>query len=193
MPRSYAHEPSNIQPFTPSDEIYAAIGKIIRGFAEIEDILNLFIATVSGISESQASVLLGRTNIRTRISAAETLSSMRDDAALSVFKNAFGSGFSDLLDMRNAVAHGTLLGINAEGIICFKVGINLPPEGGQARSLVMGFTGKQLIAQGNAMAGYITLLESNLQLQKERRARFQSPLLAHPKGRKPSRKKQEKS
>lgn len=54
---------------TIPDETLAAIGRLIGAFAEIEDLVTLYICNLAEISQSKAIVLLGRTAITWRIRA----------------------------------------------------------------------------------------------------------------------------
>lgn len=109
-----------ITPYTFSDSDLLAIGRIIRGCAEIEDIVSVHLCQVADISEGQLLVLLGRSTLRSKIDMAEKLAKVKSEAAWNAHKACLKHPeFEKLIRCRNAIAHGILLG-QSEGLIVLR-------------------------------------------------------------------------
>lgn len=107
-----------------SDDEHLVIGRIVRASADLEDCLNLWICKLSDIDESRAAVLLGRTNISTKLATAEALSKLRAGGAPELHRKAFGPPVDQLLQCRNAVAHGALAGETDDSHLLFVTNVN---------------------------------------------------------------------
>ena len=115
MPRTYGKKPSYLKPAKLPQKTLVEIGRIVRAVAEIEDLVDLHICNLAGLSESKATVLLGKTAITRRLEMAKYLAQMLPQEALDIHNAAFGTvEFLDIVECRNAVAHGKLLGKNDE-------------------------------------------------------------------------------
>jgi len=97
------------------------------------------------ISETKATILIGRTAVTRRIEIAEQLASIRTDKALAVRKGAFNEQYYDIIDCRNAVAHGTLLGKDSNGNFAFPTASTAKPQDQKAMRYVFGYTAEQII------------------------------------------------
>ena len=71
MPKSYSPESTHIKPTKINKETLAARGRLIRAFAEIEDLLTLHICNLTSVPEGRIIVLLGRTAMSKRLEIAE--------------------------------------------------------------------------------------------------------------------------
>lgn len=121
MNEDYTNAAHGVQPCGLSDEDMASIGKIVRGCAEIEDILSLHLCQVADISEGQFLVLLGRATMRSKEVIAGQLAKAKSPAAHAAHKACFGSdAFDKLVGCRNAVAHGVLIGKDSDGRMLFR-------------------------------------------------------------------------
>jgi hypothetical protein len=167
---------------TPIDDgALRSIARIVRGCAEMEDIITLFICGLSGISESHATALLGRSNVRTRLNIALYLAKMRDDDALDVYKKTFDAEFENTLACRNAVAHGALMGINKEGQYCFLTAKTLDPEEGATLHVVDCYSANALAVIAQKLEDEIPKLERELQVDTLRETRRKRPPWRDPK------------
>lgn len=182
MGRSYGGEEVHLTPATLSEPVLLAIGRLVRACAEIEDMVDLFIGGLAELNEGKVSILLGRTAITRRIEIAESLAMLRDDDALKIHKKAFNEGYYDTIDCRNAVAHGTLMGADADGRLYFLTALNAKPENGRGRRTVLSYLPDQIIDFGRFADEQVGHLEELLQVKEPRAARLARPLGPHPKG-----------
>ena len=110
-----------VTPYTLTDADLLAIGRIVRGCAEIEDIIDAHLCQVADISPGQLLIFLGRSNMRSKLAMAEQLAKVKSKAAFEAHRTCFNhEAFSGLVKCRNAVAHGVLLGKLPDGAILFR-------------------------------------------------------------------------
>src|SRR5688572_5544958 len=111
MPTTYSPKGTSIRPYELTAEQHAAIGRLVRACAEIEDIINLRLYDLADIIEGVGMVFLGRTSVVKRLELLRLLSQGRGSDAYDLYKQAFdNTDYRDLVSMRNTVAHGYLLG-----------------------------------------------------------------------------------
>lgn len=181
MPRIYPKEAPPLRPGKIDDATLHAIGRLIRATAEIEDIVDCFIAILAGLSETRALIMLGRTAITRRLEIAETLAKVRTDKAHDVYKEAFPKAFQDLLECRNAVAHGVLIGITDENEFAFLTTPTSMTEGESAKRIVASYNSATIANFADKAEAMLPWLEERLQVQEQRAERLQRPLKPHPK------------
>jgi hypothetical protein len=122
MAGTYSDRGSSIRPYKLTDDQHAAIGRIIRACAEIEDIINLRLADLTGVLEGVVLVFLGRASITKRLQILKFVSEGKGIEAEDLHAQAFDNPhFRELQEMRNTVAHGRLLGLTDDGNIAFSV------------------------------------------------------------------------
>src|SRR5688572_18270248 len=110
MPPLYSAKGSTIKPYQLTNDELAAIGRVIRACAEIEDIINLYLYKLADIPEGSGMLLLGRMAVANRIKLLGLFAQGHGAEPKRLFKEAFDNGdFRDLIKMRNTVAHGFLL------------------------------------------------------------------------------------
>jgi hypothetical protein len=192
MGRIYSSEPSKLKRAKLTQPVLLAIGRLVRAMAEIEDMVDLFICNLADLSETKTTILLGRTAVTRRLEIAEALAATRNDAALAIYKAAFTDYYFDLVDCRNAVAHGTLLGKNQRGELCFLTSNQSKPHGETARRLVLSYRPEHIIAHAKAAEEELPQFEQLLQVEALRAERLQRPLAPHPKGQKQGRAEQKR-
>lgn len=110
MAINYPSGPIEVRWEFPAINPFLMIGQLVRAFAEIEDIISLYLYKLANVSESCGCVMLGRTPISVRISQLAYLASLHGDEAVQLHKARFTPEFFDALKCRNVVAHGVLLG-----------------------------------------------------------------------------------
>lgn len=178
-----ANQPSKLSRTTISDETHADIGRLIRAFAEIDDMLTAHISDLAHTSESRGSVLLGRSPISTKIAVALYLAKMEDQTAIDVHNSVFDADeFKHSLKCRNAVAHGALLGENENGELSFLTTTTLNPDNDAASMEVLSYTPDRIKACANAMTDAVPRIEKVLKLSALRERRLLRSLEPHPKG-----------
>ncbi len=181
MPRIYPAEASKVSPCKIDDDTLLAIGRLIRATAEIEDIVDCFIANLAGISESQALILVGRTAITRRLEIAGMLAKIRTDKSREIYKAAFPAQFDDLLECRNAMAHGVLMGMTDDGLFAFLTTPTSSTRGEAAVRIVASYSAATILFFAEAAEKLIPWLEDTLKVQEQRATRPLRRLSPHPK------------
>ncbi len=122
MPTAYSDKGSSIRPYKLTDSDHVGIGRLIRACAEIENIINLRLASLAGVPEGVVLVFLGRMSVTKRLQILKFLSEGRGIEAEELHAQAFDNpNFRELQEMRNVVAHGSLLGMTEASEIAFSV------------------------------------------------------------------------
>jgi hypothetical protein len=181
MPRTYPKTADNLRPGKLDDATFHSIGRLIRATAEIEDIVDCFIANLAGLSESRVQIFLGRTAITRRLEMAETLAKIRTDGALAAYKEAFPAEFNDVLECRNTVAHGILLGSTDLGEFAFLTTPTGSVEGESTMRIVAAYHPLTILNFAQKAEAMVPWLEERLKVQEMRAERLQRPLMPHPK------------
>jgi len=120
MPSVPVTDSEKLVPGGLSDEALLAIGRLIRAFADLEEYLNYFIELLLEISPTDATVVLSRVAISRKLEMARMLSTKQSEEDSRVFKGIFEHDmFKEIYKCRNAVAHGTLLGLHRNGDYAF--------------------------------------------------------------------------
>ena len=193
MPPSYGSEEQALSPAKLPHKTLADIGRLIRAFADLEDLVTLYICNLAEISESRALVLLGRAALTRRLQMAEYLAQMTGKGIAGLHKQIFNAGFRDALECRNAVAHGILLGKTKDGRYAFLTSKTEPPTGKSAIQLAISYDPISISGYAKLAEAAVPLIEKHLKLQGLRAERLQRPLLPHRKAqpqRKPSSKRE---
>jgi hypothetical protein len=182
MGKSYGTKPVHLKKAKLTRPLFLAIGKLVRAMAEIEDMVDLHICNLAELSESKAFILLGRTAVTRRIEIAEALAILRTDDAHKVHKRMFDERYSDLVDCRNAVAHGTLIGKGEGRLYFLSSNPGGKPNDGRAPRQVSSYTPHQIIKNAELAQELVPHYERHLQVEVLRAERLQRPLTPHPKG-----------
>ena len=181
MGRIYGKGHQELKPAKLTVPVLTAIGRLVRACAEIEDLVDLFIAKLAELSETKMTILLGRTAVTRRIEIAEQLAAIRTDGALKVHAAIFNEGYYDVIDCRNAVAHGTLLGKSTDGMLYFLTSNTSKPKDQRSRRFTFGYAPKTIIAFAQYAEQLVPHFEQALKVQDMRAERLQRPLSPHPK------------
>jgi hypothetical protein len=173
------------------DETLIAVGALARAFAELEDLITLYISRLSKTSESHTAFFLGRMPISQRLNIASAMAKISGNDEHELYKQAFESGFRHALKCRNTVCHGALLGQDNFGDYAFLTNQSGPAEDHEdefAQNKI-GFDvctySKATICQyAQAAISSVAIIEAGLGLQSSRERRVQLGLRPHPKARK---------
>ena len=177
----YAEGPHDATPADLDDQTLTEIGRLIRACAEIEDLVTFFICNLAEMSETRATVLLGRIGITQRIAIAKYLAQLSGGGAVTLCKHAFDADFQTILDCRNAVAHGVFLGTVEEGRLAFLTRKTVLPETDAARQVVEAYLPANIALYARTAEGAIPKLEEYLKVKELRQNRYGKPLSGHPK------------
>jgi len=169
---------------------YQRIGELVRAFAEIEDIVSLYLYRLAGVSESMGSVMLGRTPISTRISQLEYIARLHGEDAAELHAELFDKRFTDTLKCRNVVAHGVFVGKGeCDGRdlgYAFTTSDTVEPNTPMLTANTFICYKYESIAQTASYAKkLVTQLTDALGVLALREGRYEMPLYSHPKSRPP--------
>ncbi|HEX3810124.1 MAG TPA: hypothetical protein VHW02_10540 [Rhizomicrobium sp.] len=189
MAKIYAPNKSNIKPVTVTDDVYMAIGKFVRAFAEIEDLIKLHICDLAQMRESEATVLLCRTALSQKLVIAKYIGKMKNPNIAILHDHIFGERFSDFKLMRNTLAHGVLLGQTEEGALAFLTDQTLEPTKDSALQEVVSLMPSDIVKCSVTALKMVHAMEKALKLESWRSTRRGRPLDGHrkaqPKARQP--------
>ncbi len=183
MSKTYPANPGKTTPCKIDDEVSAAIGRIIRSFAELDNCLTLYLSLLINLEESPTTILLGRMNITGKIQKAGYLASLSKGTIKTTHKQLFDARFRAFLKCRNVLAHGSLLGKTDEGNFAFLINETIETDSENARFVVVAYSKETILQTADNMEIYMEDLIKELALQPLLDTRAQLPLLAHPKGR----------
>lgn len=172
-----------LKPCEIDRESYAHIGRMIRAFAEIEDIVTLYICKLAGISESTGQVLLGRMPLSARIAAARYLAKTKNPKIVALHDQIFDARFSESNRLRNAFAHGVLLGVSDDGYYAFRTTDTVEPDSETAKLTVIRAHPKTIKGYADDAVNTVPKIAKALQLDAFRQTRHERPLADHPKRR----------
>ena len=171
-----------------SDEALSCIGLIVRACADLEDALNLWICKLSSADEAVSAVMLGRTNVSTKVALALGLAKLKGDETVTRHKEAFDVNLTNLLECRNAVAHGVYQGQTDAGHWTFMTASTLDYQGGALIKKSVAYSTKTLQVTAFSGAARVALLDDLLELKSLRDKRQWQEVEEHlerqPKGKK---------
>jgi hypothetical protein len=104
------------------DDVLLSIARLVRAWAEIEYVIELYLEEITTLKGSELMLLLGRMPISSKIALAAKLAKLKGKRAYKRYQKAFSEGeeyFSLSLKYRNVVAHGRYVGIDSDGKYCF--------------------------------------------------------------------------
>lgn len=186
MPSSYGADPKDLKPVKLDEATLVAIGRLIRAFAEFEELATLTIGAHAKINQSQSVIVLGKAGLATRLKMAEHLAKLAGSDHLDRFKAVFDTvGFRDLHQCRNAVAHGVLLGVDDDGMLAFLTDKTDEPQGSSTTQLVASYHPETIQKLSVVAEGAIEPSAKMLGLQSWLKRYQPQSLHPHKKGRKP--------
>jgi hypothetical protein len=171
----------DIKPVKLSKPALLAIAQIVRASADLEDVINLWICKLTKLSQSKATVILGRSNISTKLEIAEALANICGE--IELHKIIFDQNMANLLRCRNAVAHGHYIGKAKSGWI-FSTSVTLGYEGDQVAKRAEAYSTRTLATVASVSAGRIALMDDILGLKPLRDKRQTQRLPEYQPGRK---------
>jgi hypothetical protein len=182
MDRIYSSTPSKLKRITLTPKTLESIGRLVRACAEIEDLITLHICDLASISETHAAVLLGRTTISKRLEIGAYFAKLTGEKAQRLFEGVFDPALTQILECRNATAHGVLLGETEDGRIAFLTAQTLDPVGSTASKVVISYRPEDIEDIAKAAESAIPTVEKWLKLSTFREKRLEQVLAPHRKG-----------
>jgi hypothetical protein len=192
MAVSYGSTEQPIRSGTIPETTLTDIGRLVRAFAEIEDILSLYICSLARMSEGHGVLFLGRSALRSRLELARNLAELAGDDELKRYNGAFDQSFSEVLACRNAVAHGTFVGlVEADRLAFLTAKYDGPAPNANLNCVVETYTPKAINVFAKTAEDAISPLEQHLRLRTLRQKRLHKPLAPHRKAQ-PQQKREKK-
>jgi hypothetical protein len=194
MRKVYSTQGSGLHPATLPDEALLAVGRLVRAFAEMEDILNMFLWNVAGISELQAIVLTGGLPVSKKMDLAKAFAIQAGEEPTKVYQKVFGDEMFGLIQWhRNIVAHGYLLGKTDKGEFAFKTSTWLPEHKGKVGFQVVCLPLEAIEHYASAAENAIPLMVDFLKFQPLRETRRKQGLRPYNKPPQKERRKTKRS
>lgn len=180
MPSLKSPKGSSIRPYKLTYQQLAAIGKMMRACAEIEDILSLYLYKLADISEGAGMILLERVGIVKKLKIVAQYAKAHGQEQVRLYNEAFNNDyFRDLVKCRNTLAHGYLLGITDDDEIAFQVQETQGVEGDKLFGTVNTYGHEDFKNLARMAEDIIPQLEAALGLQSLRQERRSPTLSAH--------------
>lgn len=120
MPVFHSPETIELEPAEFGPDEYLAVGRLVRACAVIEDAATLFIASASNMTPALVSILIGQTAISKRLAMGKYLAAAKNAAAVTSYDKLFPAHLKEVIDCRNAVCHGALMGRWPDGKWAFE-------------------------------------------------------------------------
>lgn len=164
--KTYSAEPSKLK-FEPLDvATLIAIGRIIRGTAEIEDCVSWFICTLTKLNEGPVKLMMGKSTISSRIALAKELARTTSDEATTAYESAITEALTDVVSVRNVLAHGRYLGVTGSGLWAFRWEAAIKgQENGSFRAIVHCYNTEALDTWANFIESEIPRIEKVLRIE----------------------------
>lgn len=181
MPKTYGSGSSPPKQIDLPESTLTDIGRLVRAFAEIEDLVFLYICGLADISESRATALIGGVPLQRRIDMAGYLAKMTGKKITAIQKTIFDKTFEEIRSCRNTVSHGKYLGVEDSGGFAFLTQKRDDPIGESAIQIVESYH-PEIISQFAKMAvEAVPKIEKLLKLEASRQERVSKPLRPHKK------------
>ena len=190
---TYGDKHETLQPSHLTDSNLLAVGRLIRAFVGIEEIVSTYLAILTQVPPNKLVIVLGKTALRRRIEMAGQLAKLEGDDEFKRFEQAFPADFYHALNIRNAVAHGLFIGMDGEGCLSFLTEKTDRPEEGDTIQMVVGIKPEELedlarkVEMNVAVTARLLRLASSLQtlqqaeIRPHRKAQPKRPPSAKPK------------
>lgn len=180
MAKSYPKETVTPKPCVIDDETLKHIGKLIRACAEIEDVITQHIRNIARLDEWRVSVILGQMAISSKIRLARKFEGVWDASLKEMHQKQFNDDFLEILDVRNCLAHGSLLGWSDEEGYHFLTDKE-PHANGEENQfrITVAFKPDVIAKVADIAERVIPQLEKNLRVEELRKRRHGRPLEPH--------------
>lgn len=181
MIREYPKELPQRQSVPLPSEFYPLTGRLVRAFAEIEELLSLSLAFRLGVNEDAVKVLLGKQSYPALAGLLGTVANGIGPDLAKSYRDIFDT-LEDLKTIRNILSHSTYIGRDQTDTYWFKGRSTLKIE--DAGRFIMeefGLTIPTVEAAANQAERFVDDLPSLLQLEAWLETRPQRLLWHHPK------------
>jgi hypothetical protein len=122
MVTKYKDASTGLRPYTIPDDILAEMGRLIRGCAELEDVVTIILCSLAKIGEEDGLLLFPRLSISAKIDAIEQYTKLRGGSYPRRHKKWFAHPyFAELIRTRDTIAYGVFLGLADDASLVFKI------------------------------------------------------------------------
>ena len=161
-----------------------AAGILIRACAEIEYTLEVYIACNCSLNGSSTSLLVSPLAMRRKLEIGGYLTAMASDENKAAWDSIFTKEFDEIIQCRNAIAHGVLFGIDEDGLYNFKTARTDIPSDGKAINLVRGYHRDFIMGAAKKAKLLAAELPDLLSIRTSFDKSLEGPLLPHRKAQK---------
>tara|TARA_R110002049_G_scaffold54908_2_gene152596 strand:+ start:2262 stop:2858 length:597 start_codon:yes stop_codon:yes gene_type:complete len=166
------------------DAALHATGILIRACAEIEYALEVYIACSGSLNGSFTTLLVSPLAMRRKLEVGGYLSTMVSDEKKAEWNNIFTNEFDELIQCRNALAHGVLLGTDSDGLYNFKTSRTDIPSDGTAINLVRAYHRDFIMNMAKKAKFLAANLPDLLSIRTSFDKSLEGPILPHRKAQK---------
>lgn len=166
---------------------HTLIGRLIRATAEMEDMATLYLSLLLGIGEDKVALMLGKSPFRNRTALAESIEKATPEKEPIIAQ--FIKETELIFAVRNAIAHGVLLGSNDSGKYAFLTSNSSGAIDDKISRDVLTFGDDDLEVFAKEAESVATRMETNLGVAALRAERLTRPLRGHRKANPQSRRR----
>jgi hypothetical protein len=186
MTKDYSANVPDLETAILTERHHIAIGRLVRACAAIEDYITLFICRMLDLSEAKADMLLGVMPIRGRLQIAERAAATFGKDGPETYKNWLKNPALDsILNCRNALAHGILIGQTNTGSLAFRTSTKTGHEEGRIGNEIIIYDIETIEECVTVAETGVIDLPGGLKLQALLEKRRTQPLAPHPKSQPP--------
>lgn len=191
LPHNYSRDGTELTPAVLDDATLLAIGRIFRAAAEIEDIVNLYLVRIAGMSEAHLAIMLGRAALSKKIDIARSFAKTHGEKEVERFKATLElHELFAAIEFRNTLAHGAMLGTTDEGRIAFRTAKQIGLDPTHLTLEVNSYLPAEFQHCADAMDQIVPWLEVQLDVAHTRAMRRAKTLHPHTKAQLPKAKTQ---
>jgi hypothetical protein len=182
MQHNYSPDGTSLTDVTLDDGILRNIGRIFIGAAELEDVVTLYLCSLAKLSEGHVVMLLGRAALSKKFELARNFAKAHGEKELERFKATLGNEhLQAMLEFRNTLAHGAMLGLTKEGRIAFRTARQIDQNTTSVTMEVNSYLPEEFQHCADSFETVIPWLESELQVNEARAAHKTNELGPHTK------------
>lgn len=180
MPIQYLQTDPVLRPGKLSANDLRAIGRLIRAFSELEDILTLFLFKITRVGNGAGRALLGHQPISKKTVIAQQFLEKGSKDFKNLKDTYLSERFSDVQRCRKVCAHGILLGVDQKGWFAFQTDGIDAVLGETMAMRVLHYPPSLIYKLSMDAEAMIAQFEQALGMQSSREKRYTPPLLAAP-------------
>lgn len=157
------------------------IARIVRACAEIESITDAYICKMTNLGEAIITTLIGPVALSRKVDIGIQLATLINNRTGANFKINMNDDFKKLMQLRNAIAHGSFLGSDNAGNLLFQTNKVAGAEEGGVAVMVRAYHPEFISLSASYAEKLGPKLIDDLELQKWQQKRANSTLLNSPK------------